>query len=106
MRHFKIKTGYRDDEFIPITEDELQTALHCFLTDSKGVFKNGVVRGKDIIGIMENWHKEMGWNQGYKLLPEDFEEIKNKCGHYVGYLAEAKMKVLEKLQGGKMKQIA
>lgn len=95
MKHFKIKTGYNESEFIPIDESELDAAIHIFITESKGVFKNGVVRGKDIIAITEDWHKEMGWYPTYKMQSEDWEELKKKgiTKKYQGVIGQAKEKV-------------
>lgn len=97
MRHFKIRIGYGkgDDTFIPIDESELETALYCFIMDGKGVFKGGVCRGKDIISITEDWHKEMGWNESHVMDSDDWNDLYQKGidKKYVGVLAEYKEKV-------------
>ena len=90
MRYFKIKTGFKDEDFISIDETELEAAMYAFMTDSKVICKNGMVHGRNIISITEDWHKEFGWNYGYKLLPEDFEEINTKATHYRGLIAQVK----------------
>jgi len=101
MRYFKIKTGYKDEDFIPIDETELEVAMYAFLTDSKAVFKNGVVNGKNIMSITEDWHRAKGWNYGYKLTPEDFAEISRDCGEYVGLIAEVKNNVQRIIESGR-----
>ena len=95
MKYFKIKVGYGENEYVPIDEDELETALFVFLTEGKGIFKNGVVRGKDIIGITEDWHKAMGWNKGYELSADDWIDIKEKGvqAEYQGLIGEKKEKI-------------
>ena len=95
MRYFIIKTGYGENEFIKIDESELDTALYAFMSDSKGVFKNGVVRGKDIIAIREDWHREMGWNYTHVMEVEDWAELRDRgvSGKYAGAIQEAKDKV-------------
>ena len=95
MRYFKIKIGYYDEDSISIDETELETALFCFMTESKGVFKNGVVRGKDIVSISEDWHRAMRYNKGYRLQTEDWTEIDKNCGHYKGHIEKAKQNVQE-----------
>lgn len=103
MKYFKIKIGYGENDFVPIDETELETALYIFLNDLKGIFKNGVVRGKDIIGITEDWHKEMGWNVGYKLGPEDWAELQKKgiLQKYTAVISLAKEKVQYLLNKGR-----
>lgn len=95
QRYFIIKTGYGENEFIKIDESELDTALYAFMSDSKGVFKNGVVRGKDIIAIREDWHREMGWNYTHEMEAEDWAELNDKgiTQKYTGAIQEAKEKV-------------
>jgi hypothetical protein len=102
MKYFKIRVGYGDQEYVSIDETELESALAVFMTDSKGIFKNGVVRGKDIIGITEDWHRVMGWNPGHKLQPEDHAELVRSGvkREYAGLIEAAKLKVQYKLGGG------
>lgn len=92
---YKIKVGYGENEFIPIDETELETVLYAFLTNGKAVFTNGVVRGKDIIAITEDWQKEMGWNTGYKMQDIDWAEIRDTGieQKYKEVFAEKKKKV-------------
>lgn len=98
-KFFKIKIGYQESDYIRIEEDELVPAMKCFLTNAKGVFRNGVCRGQDIIAITEDWHRAMGWNPGYRLTAEDFAEISRTIGpSYRGALADAKIKVLDAMQ--------
>lgn len=95
MRVFKIKTGYDDSQFISIDETELESALYCFMTDAKGIFKNGVCRGKDIIGITEDWHGAMGWNPTHVLDDDDWNEIRGRgvADRYAGYIGNIKEKI-------------
>lgn len=94
MRYFKIKTGYGDQDFISIDETELEAAVYAFLTDAKGMFKNGAVNGKNIMSITEDWHREFGWNYTYKLGPDDWEQINREATpKYRGIIQEAKDRV-------------
>lgn len=94
MRYFKIKTGYGANEYVSINETELEKAYGVFLTDGKGVFSGGVVRGQDIIGIQEDWHRAMGYNPLYKLQAEDMNEIQKQVGkEYAGMLEHASARV-------------
>lgn len=102
MRYFKIKIGYGDNEFIPITEDELETAYYCFLTDGKAVFDNGPVRGKDIITITEDFNRAMGWNPSFRPTDDDWNDVRRRLGKtYQGALYEAKRRVIELIEKGR-----
>ena len=80
MKYFKIIVNYGggNDSFVSIDENELEIALYIFTTDGKAVFKNGVVRGKDIISITEDWHKALGINPEWKLGTDDWNEIEKQ----------------------------
>jgi hypothetical protein len=97
IKYFKIRIGYGngDDKYISIDDSELESAMYCFITNAKGVFNNGVCRGQDIISITEDWHKAMGWNEGYLLGPEDYAELDAKgiTREYDGLIGEAKENV-------------
>jgi hypothetical protein len=97
MKYFKIRIGFGngDDRYIGIDETELESALYCFISNSKGIFKNGVCRGQDIISITEDWHKEMGWNPEHNLGSDDWNELKAKgiSQKYIGVIGAVKEKV-------------
>lgn len=95
MRYFRIKIGYGHNEYVSIDETELEKAYGVFLTDGKGVFSGGVVRGQDIIAIQEDWNRAMGYNPEWKLTADDRVEIE-KTGvmkQYKGLLAQTSRKV-------------
>lgn len=97
MSYFKVKIGYGEDEAISIeTIADLEKAQYAFLTDGKVIFSNGeICRGKDIITISEDWHREMGWNRTHKLGNDDWNELNAKgiTGKYKGLLTQTKEKV-------------
>ncbi len=93
MKYFKVKTGFTLEENISITEDELEKAMYAQMSGKVAMFRNGTIRGSNIISIAEDWHKAMGWNAGYELGPEDFAEIRLKGGGYRGLIAGAKQRV-------------
>ena len=77
MKYYKIQFGFGESEYLPISANELPKALVLFMEkNGRAIFESGAIRGQDIIRITEDWHRIKGWNQGYKMLPEDFEEIK------------------------------
>jgi hypothetical protein len=82
MSKFKVKLicGFRKDQEYSIDAEESHKAYYLFLNPEKrGVFGNGIALiGKDIQRIEPDYHGTMGWNESYKLGPEDWEELKTK----------------------------
>lgn len=75
---FKIIRGYNLEDYIEIDHTELEKALYCFLEKKDAVYSGGAVRGREIIAIQPDYHRQMGWNRGYKLERNDFEELADK----------------------------
>lgn len=101
MKYFKIVTGYREDEFIGIDENELPKAQFLFLEGSgRGLFSGGAVRGQDIIRIVPDWHKVMGWNQGYKMTTSEYNDVKHLERGYRETYNDAKKIVTHVLSTG------
>lgn len=76
----KIKTGYRQDQFLTIDADEAHKAYFLFLNpEARTVFRNGVALiGKDIRGIVPDYHATMGWNPTHQLTSDDYNEMRSK----------------------------
>ncbi len=74
--YFKIVYGFRADEYVECNQKELPKAYAIFLEGKGRAIINGTaIRGEDIKRIEEDWIKEMGWNKGYQMTPEDHDEI-------------------------------
>lgn len=78
IKYFKVKYGFDETQYAEITSDELPKAYGMFLAqEGNGIFKDGTaIRAKDIIRIEPNWHKVRGWNRGWKMTLDDYEDIK------------------------------
>jgi hypothetical protein len=81
MRNFyyKIIRGYSAEDYIEITEEELEKACYCFLMKKDSIYSGGAVKGSEILAIQPDYHRTMGWNRGYKLQVGDFREL-NQTG--------------------------
>jgi hypothetical protein len=75
---FKIKTGFGENDFISITEDELPMALRAQLSGKIALLNGGSVAGNNIISITPDWNRMLGFNPTYKLQPEDYKRIGDK----------------------------
>ena len=83
-KFYKIVYGFNADYYLPITEDELHKAYVLAMEGGKGVFEKGFLqnRGKDIFRIQEDWHTARGWNKGWEMTNEDYEDIKTLSQAY------------------------
>lgn len=91
MKHYRIKYGYRADEFVSVDETELPMAVRAHISGKKGLFKEGSVSGDKIIAIVPDYQRDMGWNRDYILMGEDYDELgKEKLREYTTFLEETK----------------
>ena len=100
-QYYKVKIGYGVEDFISIDKDELEKAHYAFAKDAKVMFKNGVTNGKNILAVMPDYHKTMGWNYGHKMEAEDFADIVRKVGNMNAYIEASKNRVSYYISQGK-----
>lgn len=92
MKHFRIKTGYGKDDFISIDETELSKALRAQVNGSVAIFKEGSISGNNIMAVIPDFQKEMGYRRDYQLTGEDYELIgQEKIKDYRLAIEEAKI---------------
>lgn len=74
----KIITGFRDDQYFVIENDEAHKAYFLFNNpEARTIFKNGVALiGKHIQGIEPAYNEMMGYNPTHKLDGYDWNEIR------------------------------
>jgi|GEM_PF-1419016 len=78
-KSFKVVYGFKRDEYIEITKQDLPKAYYGFLTEGKVIFSDGhAIKGRDIMRIEPNWNQVMGWNKDYVPKDEDFYHIGEK----------------------------
>lgn len=99
-RRFKIEIGYDQNNIIPITEEELPKAIASHMTGGKAVFTMGSVSGSQITAVVPDWHSAMGWNLGYKMKPEDWNDIRPKQNEYRDLIQDVKS-IAQRLVGTK-----
>lgn len=84
---------------ISIDENELPKAIEAQITGKVVMLRNGAVRGNSITFIEPDFHKAMGFNEGYKLTAEDHAYIRRDCADYDGYIGSVKDKVHAMISG-------
>jgi hypothetical protein len=102
-KYFKLIRGYGPEDYIGIDETELEKAQYCFLEKKDAIFSGGAIRGSEIKAIQEDYHRTMGWNRGYRLGSDDFEQL-SSTGVDRGMrelLAASKEKVIYLVKAGR-----
>jgi hypothetical protein len=74
----KIITGFRDDQYFIINDEEAHKAYYLFENpEARTIFSNGVALiGKNIQGIEPAYNETMGWNPTHKLDDDDWNQIR------------------------------
>ncbi len=104
IKYFKVKYGFDETQYCQITSEELPKAYGMFLSqEGNGIFSDGTaIRAKDIIRIEPDWHKVRGWNKGWKMELEDYEDIKPLERSYQETQSQAKEIAEYAMKNGKM----
>lgn len=78
QKYYKVMRGWGDD-YVSVSEDKLHLAIYAKLA-GKVFLADGLIDGPKIEMIVPDYHKTMGWNQGYKMQPEDYGDVKSRVG--------------------------
>lgn len=106
MKYYKVKTGYKADEFVSIDETELQKAIAAQITGAVAFLGGSSISGNSIMTITPDWNRVMGWNPDYHLMGEDYDEIgKEQVESYRSHFEEIKTTVYTELKSGGQKLI-
>ena len=92
IKYYKIKYGFNESDYCTITDQELPKAYGMHMSqEGVGIFSDGTsIRAKDIIRIEPDWHKVRGWNRGWKMTADDYEDIHPLERSYKATQLEAK----------------
>jgi hypothetical protein len=78
MKYYRIKFGYGKDDFISADEEETRKALIAQVTGQVAILSEGTIAGNNIMAIIPDYQREMGWHREYTLTGEDYDEIGKK----------------------------
>jgi len=104
---YKVVYGYSADQEIPIEEKDLEKAIYAHMTKSRARLNGIPISGENIITIVPDFHRTMGWNHSYRLQPSDHEEI-NRLGigrHMINQITLAGDRVQYLIQNNQTEQI-
>lgn len=77
---YRIITGYKSNDYLSITEDALEKAKICMITDRVFTYKGTYIRGSEIKRIEEDYRYYTGWNDDYyPKNNSDREQVKKEC---------------------------
>jgi hypothetical protein len=75
--YYKADTGY--NRSVTFGKDELEKVLYAFLTEKRVLLADGsAIDGKYIQQISPDWHRIMGWSEGYRLGSDDLNELSDR----------------------------
>lgn len=101
MKYYRVKTGYGKDDFISVDETELPMAVRAQISGRVAVFKGGTAAGNNIMTIIPDYQRAMGWNRDYQLTGEDYDEIgPTKQREYQNLLQETTYQINNQLSSG------
>lgn len=104
MNYYRVKIGYGNDDFIAIDETEVSKALKAQINGSIALFKEGSIAGNNIISILPDYNRAMGYKRDYKLTGEDYDYIGQKrVDEHRHFLEEKTAEIQMQLSGNNNK---
>lgn len=105
---YKALTGFGEERTVSFPADELEKATYAFLREKRVAFKDGqAVDGKYIQQIQPDWHRIMGWTEGYKLGVHEYNILRDDGADRLArdFQSKVNARVHFLLQNGREKEI-
>jgi hypothetical protein len=77
-KYFKVMRGFGQDDFIPIDESELASALFAHYKGKVAFLNRGSINGAHISAIMPDYARALGYNSNYRMMPDDWVDLDRK----------------------------
>lgn len=106
MNYYRVKFGYGADDFYSVDESEVGRAVKAQGEGTVFTCAEGTISGNNIMAIMPDYNRILGYNRDYRLTGEDYSWIpKGAQKEHQDFLEETKRQVLgvgdyEKLTDG------
>lgn len=96
MKYFRVKYGYGKDDFYSVEESDVARAIKAQGDGSVFVCSEGTISGNNIMAVMPDYNRVLGYNRDYTLTGEDYQELlPNIRREYDNFLQDAKYKLAE-----------
>ena len=96
--YYTVKLSFDGQDDVEIGKEDLEYALYAFMGGGNVILSSGAaIRGKDIISILPDYNKMMGYNRGYKLNPEDWNHVEKEIGNVPKHFLAGRKEVIEHL---------
>jgi len=96
MKYFKVKIGFGKTDYIRIDETEVAKAIRAQVNGSVALFsEGGSIAGNNILAVLPDWNRVMGYNRDYELNGEDWNEIGKRVDEYRIFIDQIKLTIKE-----------
>lgn len=86
--------GYGKDNFYSISEEELPRAIRAQVNGTVAILNEGTVAGNNIMAIMPDYNRHLGYKRDYVLTGEDYDQIGDKVqGEYIGLIQDTRNEI-------------
>lgn len=84
MLYFRVKTGFEPNDILSIGQDEYSKAIRAQIKKTVVIFKDhGSISGSNIISVLPDWNKELGYYADYNVTDEDKQDVPRiRQSHY------------------------
>lgn len=95
MKYYRVKYGFGKDDFYSVDETELPLAIRAQVNGKVFICSEGTVAGNNIMAILPDYNRLMGYNRDYQLTGEDYSQIGARTvkEHHI-FLADTKRMAL------------
>lgn len=91
MKYYRVKYGYGADEFYSVDETEVGKAIQAQGGGTIFACSEGTISGNNIMAIMPDYNRALGYNRDYRLTGEDYKELpRGTQNEHTQFLEETK----------------